>query len=110
MCPTLDGRDDEESGDRWWLERTQCKSPEADTEAEAREEMLLTDFFLHDLLLYSPGPPAQGWYHPQLARPSFFNSQLRKHTSNMPTDRSDRGLSTAVISHVPICVKVTNTI
>ena len=78
VCLTLDGRQDEESRDRWWLEGTQYKSPEADTEAEAMGEMLLTDFSFHGLLLYSPDPLAQGWHHLHRAELSHINQQARK--------------------------------
>lgn len=48
------------------------------TQAEPLEERCLLAHSLQvhaQLTLYSPSPPAQGWWHPQGARPSHIKTQ-----------------------------------
>lgn len=63
-------------------------------------------------LLYNPGPPAQGWHHPEvgLGYPTPITNQENAPTG-LPTDQFDRGSFSIEIpsSQVSLaCVEVTN--
>lgn len=60
--------------------RTSSRNQEAGSVAEVMEELNISLLYVAGLvlILYNPGPPCQGWHHPQWADPSHINHYFWK--------------------------------